>query len=117
MSNRSFFFSWCFLVLAWLAASAQAASLTLSVTKDWVPEQANHAIIRVTLPSDAVDNNKRSCSQSAAPRRDRELHWRTGTGGTSDDQTVFRESTAVNAPQSWTSRSLLRSEPVVQFGM
>ena len=57
MSNRSFFFYCCFLVLAGLAASAQAASLTLSVAKDWVPEQANHAIVKVTLPSDAVDNS------------------------------------------------------------
>lgn len=39
MSNRSLFFYCCFLVLAGLAASAQTASLTLSVPKDWVPDR------------------------------------------------------------------------------
>lgn len=57
MSNRSFFFCWCFLIFAWLTAAAQGAAITLSVAKDWVPAQANHAIIRVTLPSDAADNS------------------------------------------------------------
>ena len=57
MSNRSFFFSWCFLIFAWLTAAAQGAAITLSVAKDWVPAQANHVIICVTLPSDAADNS------------------------------------------------------------
>lgn len=46
MSNRSFFFFWCFLIFAWLTAAAQGEAITLSVAKDWVPAQA-------TTPSSA----------------------------------------------------------------